>query len=227
MKDHRRASDRCTRNKLRSPSRPPAWQRANHCRFWQAIALGRLSEAAVADASVSTPLGPRWFRSAGGMPPTHLAPSTKTQSGRYLSFAEREEIAIGLAKGAGIRGIARRLGRSPSTILRDVRRNAATRSGRLDYRASAAQWHADRAARRPRPGKLAVNTALREYVEQRLSGQVTDARGVGFDGPEVIWKKRRAVHRQSRRWSTAWSPEQIARRLRMDYPEGPNHADQP
>jgi IS30 family transposase len=153
------------------------------------------------------------------MPPTHLAPWAKLPSGRYLSFREREDIALELAKGTGIRAIAHKLGRSPSTISREVRRNAATRSGSLDYRASAAQWHADRAARRPRPGKLAANSALRRYVEERLAGRVTDVHGVAFEGPTVVWKKRRAVHRQSRRWSTAWSPEQIARRLEIDYPE--------
>ena len=219
MTVHKRASDRCTRKDLRSPGRPPAWQRENRRWFWQAIALGRSSEEAALDAGISTPLGPRWFRSAGGMAPTHLAPRAKPPSGRYLSFWEREDIALELAKGTGVRAIARKLGRSPSTISREVRRNAATRSGNLDYRASAAQWHADRAARRPRPGKLAVNPALREYVEGRLTGKVTDARGVAFEGPKVVWKKRRAVHRQSRRWSTAWSPEQIAHRLQIDYPE--------
>jgi IS30 family transposase len=155
------------------------------------------------------------------MPPTHLAPWAKPLSGRYLSFREREDIALDLAKGIGIRAIARKLGRSPSTISREVRRNAATRSGNLDYRASAAQWHANRASRRPRPGKLAVNPVLREYVEERLAGKITDTHGVTFKGPKVVWKKRRAVHRQSRRWSTAWSPEQIARRLQIDYPEDP------
>lgn len=155
------------------------------------------------------------------MPPTHLARSAPPLTGRFLSFSEREEIAIELAKGTAIRAIAFKLGRSPSTISREVRRNAATRSGNLDYRASAAQWHADRAARRPRPGKLAGNPALRAYVEKHLSGQVTNADGIGFAGPKVTWKKRRAVLRQSRRWSTAWSPEQIAHRLRIDYPEDP------
>ena len=136
-------------------------------------------------------------------------------------FMKREEIAIELAKEISIRAIAHKLARSPSTISREVRRNAATRSGNLDYRASAAQWHADRAARRPRPSKLAANAALRDYVEEHLAGKVTNRRGVSFDGPKVVWKKRRAVHRQSRRWSTAWSPEQIARRLRIDHPEDP------
>jgi IS30 family transposase len=153
------------------------------------------------------------------MPPTHLAPWSKPLSGRFLNFQEREEIALELAKGVGIRAIARRLGRSPSTISREVGRNRATRGRRFDYRSGAAQWHADRSARRPRPGKLAANPALLAYVDERLSGKVADARGVIFEGPVVTWKKRRAVHRQSRRWSAAWSPEQIARRLEMDYPE--------
>ncbi|WP_210164790.1 IS30 family transposase [Rhizobium leguminosarum] len=219
MTVHKRASDRCTREKDRSPGRPPAWQREERVLFWQAIALGRSSEEAALDVGVSAPLGPRWFRSAGGMPPTHLAPWAKPRTERYLTFREREDIALELAKGTGIRSIARKLGRTPSTISREIRRNAATRSGSLDYRASAAQWHADRAARRPRPSKLASNPALRQYVEERLAGKVTDLRGVAFEGPAVVWKKRRAVHRQSRRWSTAWSPEQIARRLEIDHPE--------
>lgn len=219
MMVHKRASDRCTRQKERSPGRPPAWQREERVRFWQAIASGRSSQEAALDAGVSAPLGPRWFRSAGGMPPTHLAPWAKPRTGRYLSFREREDIALELAKGTGIRTIARKLSRSPSTISREIRRNAATRGGSLDYRASAAQWHADRAAGRPRLGKLASSPALRQYVEERLAGKVTDLRGVAFEGPMVAWKKRRAVHRQSRRWSTAWSPEQIARRLEIDHPE--------
>ena len=107
-------------------------------------------------------------------------------SGRYLSFAEREEIALLRAQGWGVREIARRLGRSPSTISRELRRNAATRGGRLEYRASTAQWHADRRARRPKPAKLAVNAELRRYVQDRLSGLVraawTGRRG-GSDGP--------------------------------------------
>ena len=219
MMVHKHASERCTRKKLRSPGRPPAWQRENFIQFWQAIALGRSSEEAAVDAGASAPLGPRWFRSAGGMPPTHLAPWSKQLSGRYLSLTEREDIALELVKGTSIRAIAHKLGRSPSTISREVRRNAATRGGSLDYRASAAQWHADRAARRSRLGKLVENATLRKYVEERLAGKVTDLRGVAFEGPAVAWKKRRAVHRQSRRWSMAWSPEQIARRLQIDYPE--------
>jgi IS30 family transposase len=98
-------------------------------------------------------------------------------SGRYLSFAEREEIAILHAQHHGVRGIARRVGRSPSTISRELRRNAATRSGDLEYRATTAQWHADRRARRPKVAKLAANDALREYVQDRLAGVITATDG--------------------------------------------------
>jgi IS30 family transposase len=80
--------------------------------------------------------------------------------GRYLSFREREEIALLRADGAGVREIAGQLGRAPSSISRELRRNATTRSGRLEYRAPAAQRHADRRARRPKPAKLATNERL-------------------------------------------------------------------
>jgi hypothetical protein len=91
--------------------------------------------------------------------------------GRYLSFQEREEIAVLKAQGAGIRQIARRLGRDPSTISRELRRNAATRGGTLDYRASVAQWKAELLAQRPKTAKLVANERLREYVQERLASQ--------------------------------------------------------
>src|SRR5690606_20461961 len=78
---------------------------------------------------------------------------------------------------------------------------------------------ADRAARRPKVAKLATNPTLRDYVQDRLAGLIATPEGIPFDGPVVVWKGRRAVHRQSRSWSKAWSPEQIARRLRLDFPE--------
>ena len=147
------AWERAGRPVMRSPGRPPVGRLEHRQRFWAAIARGVPSEAAAVEAGVSGPVGVRWFREGGGMPTVTLA----APSGRYLSFAEREEIAILRAGGCGVREVARRLGRSPSTISRELRRNAATRCGRLDYRATTAQWHADRRARRPKPAKLAVN----------------------------------------------------------------------
>ena len=134
------------RDKLYSPGRPPVWQRSQVQRFWVGIAKGLSSEDAALSVGVSSPVGSRWFREAGGMRPVSLAPS----SGRYLSFAEREEIAILKARGC-VREIARQTKRSPSTISRELRRNAATRSGSSGYRAINAQRHADRRAKRRWP----------------------------------------------------------------------------
>jgi hypothetical protein len=126
------------------------------------------SEDAALAAGMSQPVGSRLFREAGGMPPAMFRSSAKPPSGRYLSFAEREEIALLRVQGLSRREIGRRLGRSASTISRELRRNAATRSGGLEYRASTAQWHAERSGRRPKVAKLALNSALRLYVEERL-----------------------------------------------------------
>ena len=123
----RRRSDRALRDKLRSPGRPPvAWQEHRR-RFWALIAEGLSSEDAAMKVGVSQPVGFRWFRTAGGMAPSHLSRSSKPTSGRYLSFVEREEIALLRAEGLGVREVASRLGRAPSTISRELRRNAATR----------------------------------------------------------------------------------------------------
>jgi IS30 family transposase len=173
------------------------------------------SEDAAAQAGVSAAVGVRWFREGGGMPSVTLA----APSGRYLSFAEREEIAILRAGGAGVREIARQLDRSPSTISRELRRNAATRSGGLEYRATTAQWHADRRARRPKRAKLAVNGELHRYVQDRLSGGVQRPDGTAADGPQVKWSGRRHGRRTDRRWARSWSPEQISNRLRLDFPD--------
>jgi transposase, IS30 family len=140
-------------------------------------------------------------------------------SGRYLSFAEREEIAILCAQDVGVRETARQLGRSPSTVSRELRRNAATRGGRLEYRATTAQWHADRRAERPKVAKLATNQRLRSYVQQRLAGEITRPNGTAVRGPAVGWIGRRHGRRKDRRWAQSWSPEQIANRLRVDFPD--------
>jgi len=94
-----------------------------------------------------------------------VAPKAWHRSARHLSLAEREEILRGVLAGLSLRDIAARLGRAPSTISREVRRNA--RCG--DYQLAWAESAAAGRARRPKPCKLVVNDRLRAEVEKKLS----------------------------------------------------------
>jgi transposase, IS30 family len=211
-KHQRQQTIRAMRGKMWSPGRPSTARREDRVRFWEAIARGLSTEDAAVGAGVSSAVGARWFREAGGMPSLTLAPV----SGRYLSFAEREEILH--AQKLGVREIARAIGRAPSTISRELRRNAATRSNELAYRATTAQWHAERRASRPKVSKLAANDTLRDYVQDRLAGTIARAGGELVPGPEVRFIGRRHGRRADRRWAKSWSPEQISNRLRVDFP---------
>lgn len=221
MNKPQRVRGRSSGGKLGSLGCPGTGLREVRQEFWQAITRGAMSEAASSEVGVAPAVGVRWFRVAGGMPPTHLAPSAPPPTGRYLSFAEREQLALLRAQGHGVRECARQIGRSASTVSREMHRNAATRRGRLDYRATTAQWHADRAARRPKVAKLAVHALLRQYVQNRFAGVLATPNGAPVPGPAVPWKGRRHGRRQHRRWGRAWSPEQIARRLPVDFPDDP------
>ncbi|WP_102935321.1 IS30 family transposase [Streptomyces malaysiensis] len=209
-------ADRALRPAMRSPGRPDP-SRVVQRQFWRLIATGVTTVKASLAVGVSWPVGSRWFRHAGGMPPISLAEPT----GRYLSFEEREDIAILRAKGTGVRQIARALGRDAGTISRELRRNAATRGGKQEYRASVAQWKAQQAAKRPKVAKLVTNDRLREYVQERLDGTVRLADGTAVAGPDAAeWKGRKMKpHRADRRWVTAWSPQQISHRVRLDFPD--------
>jgi IS30 family transposase len=141
--------------------RPPV-PHAVRAGFWEGVRSGLGVREAAEAAGVHHSQAKVWFRQAGGVAP----PVPRAGRGRYLSLAEREEIAVGLAAGLGYREIARRLGRPASTVSREVARNS-TR-GRYRYRATAAQVRAEERARRPKPARLAVNAPLRAWVQQKL-----------------------------------------------------------
>ena len=105
-----------------SPGHPPHRNEIER-RFWKEISTGITSEKAAEAVGVSQAVGSRWFRYRGGMPLF----MSKTVSCKYLSFAEREEIALLRAQEVGVREIARRIERNPSTVSRELTRNAATR----------------------------------------------------------------------------------------------------
>ena len=203
------------RGAMRSPG-APSLRREVERQFWEQIAIGMTSERAAEVVGVSQAVGSRWFRHRGGMPLF----MSKSVSGRYLSFAEREEIGLLRAQDVGVREIARRIGRSSSTVSRELTRNAATRGGKLEYRASVAQWKAELVARRPKPAKLVTNPRLHHYVQDHLEGKVHDAGGREVAGPRPApFQGRNKPHRGDRKWVNGWSPEQIANRLRVDFPD--------
>jgi IS30 family transposase len=149
------------------------------------------------------------------MPSVTLAPA----SGRFLSFAEREEIARLRARGPGVREIARQLGRSPSTISRELRRKGRDPRRRVrvsrhdDAVACRSAWaapEAREARREPRVAPLCAGPPVRGGG---ASGRIA------VDGPEVRWIGRRHGRRADRRWARSWSPEQISNRLRLDFPD--------
>ena len=144
-------------------------------RFWALIRAGDVVGDAADAMGVSRSVAWRWFRNAGGVmpvvPPVVPAGSLPPR----LSFGEREELACRRAAGEGVRMIARAMGRSPSTISRELSRGIVRRKS--GYRASMAQASADERARRPKVSMLAGNDRLREHVQAQLRAK---------DSPEQI-----------------------------------------
>jgi transposase, IS30 family len=159
--------------------RPPV-PRVVRARFWEGVRSGLSLRAAAEAAGVHRHQAEGWFREAGGV----AGNGPRAGGGRYLSLAEREEIAVGLAQQLPYREIARRLGRPASTVSREIARNSPAQGARR-YRAVAAQVRAEQRARRPKPAKLAQNAGLQAWVQGKLERK--------------------------------WSPEQISRRLPVEF----------
>jgi transposase, IS30 family len=133
--------------------------RSVRAEFWDRVRSG-LSPREAGVALGMRKGAERWFRLAGGVKGNGPGPV----SGRYLSLAEREEIALGVARGESYRVIGARIGRPASTVSREVRRNGP----RKRYRALRAQALAEERARRPKTAKLAADGELRGWVAQHL-----------------------------------------------------------
>ena len=151
--------------------------------FWEAVVGGLSVTKAAAAAGVSRRTGYWWVHNHQVVLPSSIQDLTLARVGS-LSVQEREDIAVLLALGRGVRGIAATLGRAPSTISREVARNLVEG----EYRPSLAQRQAWGRAQRPRPSKL-DGLALREQVKRMLNKRL--------------------------------SPEQVAGRLRLEYPDNP------
>jgi transposase, IS30 family len=160
--------------------------------FWAALQRGEfIADAAVAVGTYRKQ-GSRWVAACSGVRPRR----GRNLMGRCLSFGEREEIALARARGETIRAIGRRLGRAPSTISRELRRNADRDGG---YRATTAHAFAYERASRPKPAKLATNPRLREIVQDDLRRRLSPEQIAGRlrrrfpDDPEM-WVSAETIY---------------------------------
>jgi hypothetical protein len=200
MKRHLRRSDRSGRAPLFSLGRPPVAGRDERRRFWAAIAAGITREDAAVGVGVPQAVGTRWFRKAGGMPPSMFGLSAKPLSGR-------EEIALLRVQGYSMQEVARRLG---AIGIDDCPRAAAQRRHqkrwpRVSRDDSAMACRASCSP--PKAGEACAQRGVTNYVEERLAGVVVIPSGAPVSGPVVPWKSRRHGPRKHRRWANAWSPE--------------------
>ena len=154
-----------------------------HQRFWQVLADGGFITDASAAVGTYRHKGRMWIKAVGGVRPRR----GRDLRGRYLSFLEREEIALSRVAGESMRSIAARLGRSPSTISRELSRNSDPGGG---YWMTSAHALAYERAARPKPAKLATNARLRVVVEDYLAKNYS---------PEQIAGRLRRSTRTSRR----------------------------
>ncbi len=154
--------------------------------FWLLIRAGLERRKAALALGLSDWTGKAWFRQAGGVIPAYV---TAPPSGRVLSEEERIEIFGGLQRGDSLRGIARAIGRAPSTVSRELRRNgrppdrgreAATSRASWDYRPTLAQRRAERWASRPKAAKLATNRPLRDLVQGQLQRRLSPEQVAAF-----------------------------------------------
>jgi transposase, IS30 family len=177
-------------------------------RFWDLIAAGLASDDAGIAVGVSSRCGSTWFRRFGGVNPRLQQPQGRVRP--RLSAGEREQIMIGTAHGESIRSIAARLGRAPSTIMREIHSNGrcrdapgryralhrfgANRGGwdaRSGYSARIAQLRSEQRARRPKTAKLGRCPVLRAEVQALLIKKYSPEQIVGLlattypDRPEM------------------------------------------
>lgn len=158
---------------------------------WQTYRLTGDLGAAAAAVGVGRVTVRNWVVQQGGLGPRRAAPAgpavLDVGVGRRLSFEERVHIEVGLARGESVRAVARRLGRAPSTISREVARHRLRRGG---YSASQAHRLAFEAAARPQPLKLGVDQA----------------------GPAGVVLRRRVVAELAE----GRSPRQVSERLKVE-----------
>ena len=133
--------------------------------YWALILAGVGTVAACKQVGITRKTGYRWRAERGGLPPLRLAEAER--GSRYLSLLERQRIATLRGQGLSVREIARRLGRSASTVSRELHRNMRPHDGGV-YDGDLAHARAREVARRTRPSRMASDAELRQLVQEKL-----------------------------------------------------------
>jgi transposase, IS30 family len=179
--------------------------------FWRGIRDGLATVAAAKQAGVSADRGFRWFGECGGVSPVELS----DPSDRFLTLAEREEIACGLERGESRRAIGRRIHRSASTISREI---ALNRPPGRPYRAVAAQAAAEARRRRPKPRKLAhepLRAEVQKGLEKHWSPEEIAARlPVDFPDDEAMRISHETIYQSLFVQARGELRQELTRRLR-------------
>jgi IS30 family transposase len=156
--------------------------------YWQLLLSGTGTVEACKAAGIGRKTGYRWRAKNGGIPPVRLAEAAR--SGRYLSLLERQRIAIPDRSGLGVRVIAAWLGRAPSTVSLELRRNVRPHD-RGVYDGDLAHSRARERARRPRRARLIEDPQLRAVVQAKLELEWS---------PEQIAAQLRSAYPAIPRW---------------------------
>ncbi|WP_392757295.1 IS30 family transposase [Streptomyces sp. LN590] len=134
--------------------------------YWRLLAAGVGTVEACKQLGIGRTTGYRWRAESGGLPPAALPEASR--SSRYLSLLERKQIATLRERGLGVREIAERLGRSPSTVSRELRRNSLPHDNGI-YDADLAHHRSRERSGRPRRVKLAADPELKAEVQAKLN----------------------------------------------------------
>lgn len=133
--------------------------------YWKLVLDGVPTVEACQQIGIGRKTGYRWRAEAGGLPPPRVA--EEARSSRYLSLLERQRIATLRERGLGVREIARRLARAPSTVSRELRRHLKPHDKGV-YDGDLAHARARNNARRQRAGVLFGDHKLRDLVQAKL-----------------------------------------------------------
>ena len=193
----RRRSSSCRGSSATRGGRLPP-RRDHQRRFWRSIREGLTVEEASACLGVNRRTGQHWFRKAGGVPPLSLVEPVKT---RTLNITEREKILAGITLNLSIRAIAASIERAPSTVSRELAQHMRHKYIRVPGRPGrhrTRDWDYSPHLAQRRADAAAARPKVAKLAENlRLRQEVQD------------------------RLEEEHSPEQIAARLRVDFPDEP------